>query len=72
VAKGVGVLLIEHNVPMVLEIAEEVTAMHEGTVLFHGTPAQLRENSNVADAFLGEVIKAENATDALRQDEKTQ
>jgi branched-chain amino acid transport system permease protein len=57
--KGVGVLLIEHNVPMVLEIADEITAMHEGTVLFHGSPDELRSNSQVADAFLGEAIRAE-------------
>jgi ABC-type branched-subunit amino acid transport system ATPase component/ABC-type branched-subunit amino acid transport system permease subunit len=65
--KGVGVLLIEHNVPMVLEVADEVTAMHEGTVLFHGTPAELRENSSVADAFLGEVLKAEEQAEEQSQ-----
>jgi branched-chain amino acid transport system permease protein len=50
---GVGVLLIEHNVPMVLEIATQVTVMHQGKVLFQGTPEQLRSDEKVAGAFLG-------------------
>jgi branched-chain amino acid transport system permease protein len=50
---GVGVLLVEHNVPMVLSIAEHVTVLHQGKCLFQGTPAQLRADPKVASAFLG-------------------
>jgi branched-chain amino acid transport system permease protein len=50
---GVGVLLIEHNVPMVLSIAEIVTCLHQGKTLFQGTPDELRANTSVANAFLG-------------------
>jgi ABC-type branched-subunit amino acid transport system ATPase component/ABC-type branched-subunit amino acid transport system permease subunit len=50
---GTGILLIEHNVPMVLEIAREVTVLHQGNRLAHGTPAELRRNEQVASAFLG-------------------
>lgn len=50
---GVGVLLIEHNVPMVLEIATGVTVMHQGKRLFQGTPEELRRDEKVASAFLG-------------------
>jgi len=52
-AAGTGVLLIEHNVPMVLEIADTVTVMHQGSCLFRGTPNELRSDTQVADAFLG-------------------
>ncbi len=51
--EGVGVLLIEHNVPLVLSIARMVTVMHQGTQLFEGTPAELRSDLRVAGAFLG-------------------
>ncbi len=51
--RGVGVCLIEHNVPMVLGLATSVTALHQGRVLFHGSPEQLRADKDVAMAFLG-------------------
>jgi ABC-type branched-subunit amino acid transport system ATPase component len=50
---GVGVLLIEHNVPMVLSVASQVTALHQGKLLFRGTPDELRADTSVASAFLG-------------------
>jgi ABC-type branched-subunit amino acid transport system ATPase component/ABC-type branched-subunit amino acid transport system permease subunit len=50
---GVGVLLIEHNVPMVLSIADTVTCLHQGKRLFQGTPAELRSDTSVASVFLG-------------------
>jgi branched-chain amino acid transport system permease protein len=50
---GVGVLLIEHNVPMVLSIASQITALHQGKLLFRGTPDELRADRSVASAFLG-------------------
>jgi branched-chain amino acid transport system permease protein len=50
---GVGVLLIEHNVPMVLSIANQITALHQGKLLFRGTPDELRADTSVASAFLG-------------------
>jgi ABC-type branched-subunit amino acid transport system ATPase component len=50
---GVGVLLIEHNVPMVLSIADTVTCLHQGKRLFQGTPDELRADASVASVFLG-------------------
>jgi ABC-type branched-subunit amino acid transport system ATPase component len=50
---GVGVLLIEHNVPMVLSIADTVTCLHQGRILFQGTPAEMRADATVASVFLG-------------------
>jgi ABC-type branched-subunit amino acid transport system ATPase component/ABC-type branched-subunit amino acid transport system permease subunit len=50
---GVGILLIEHNVPMVLSVASQITALHQGNLLFRGTPDELRADTSVASAFLG-------------------
>jgi ABC-type branched-subunit amino acid transport system ATPase component/ABC-type branched-subunit amino acid transport system permease subunit len=50
---GVGILLIEHNVPLVLSVASQVTALHQGKLLFRGTPGELRADTSVASAFLG-------------------
>jgi ABC-type branched-subunit amino acid transport system ATPase component/ABC-type branched-subunit amino acid transport system permease subunit len=49
----VGILLVEHNVPTVLEIAREVTVLHQGRRIFNGSPKELVADSEVADAFIG-------------------
>jgi len=50
---GVGVLLIEHNVPLVLELADEVTVLHQGTVIAHGEPSYVGSHPEVVQSFLG-------------------
>ena len=47
------VLIIEHNMPFVLGLAETVTVMDGGAVLFEGTPAAVSANQAVQDAYLG-------------------
>jgi branched-chain amino acid transport system permease protein len=51
---GAGVLLVEHNVPLVLELADRVTALHLGRCLAEGPPSVIRSHPDVALAFLGE------------------
>jgi ABC-type branched-subunit amino acid transport system ATPase component/branched-subunit amino acid ABC-type transport system permease component len=51
--RGVGVLLVEHKVDMVMSISDRVTVLKEGSVLFSGTPAQVRADNAVIDAYLG-------------------
>jgi branched-chain amino acid transport system permease protein len=62
---GVGILLIEHNVPMVLRLAEQVTVLHQGECLFQGTPGELREDREVASAFLGADTSAIEVADGI-------
>jgi sulfate-transporting ATPase len=50
---GVGVLLIEHNVDMVLRTCDRVYALNFGTVIGHGRPNEIRTNQAVIDAYLG-------------------
>jgi ABC-type branched-subunit amino acid transport system ATPase component/ABC-type branched-subunit amino acid transport system permease subunit len=50
---GVGVLLVEHNVPLVLEVAAEVTVLHRGRELARGSPNEIRRHPEVARVFLG-------------------
>ena len=51
--RGTAVLLVEHNVPFVFRLADEVTVLHLGKVIAHGTPDEIRSNESVARAFLG-------------------
>jgi ABC-type branched-subunit amino acid transport system ATPase component/ABC-type branched-subunit amino acid transport system permease subunit len=50
---GSGVLIVEHNVPLVLDIADEVTALHEGRVIATGLPGDVAAHPDVVAAFLG-------------------
>jgi ABC-type branched-subunit amino acid transport system ATPase component len=51
---GIGVLLVEHDVPLVLSICDRVTVMQFGAVLAAGTPDEIRGDPAVLAAYLGE------------------
>ncbi|MDA0262058.1 MAG: ABC transporter ATP-binding protein [Proteobacteria bacterium] len=53
IAKDATVLLIEHNMPVVLELAERITVMDKGEVIAEGTPAEIEGNADVQRAYLG-------------------
>jgi branched-chain amino acid transport system permease protein len=53
VADGIGVLIVEHNLPIVFEMADEVTVLHRGKVIAHGTPAEVSAHPEVARVYLG-------------------
>ncbi len=48
-AAGSAVLLVEHNVPLVLEVADEVTALHEGQRIAIGPPRAVTEHPEVVE-----------------------
>ena len=51
---GAGVLLIDHNMGLVMEVCERVHVLDQGTTLAEGTPTEIRANLDVAAAYLGE------------------
>ena len=53
-ADGLGVLLIEHDVDMVLATCDWVVVLDFGRVIASGPPAAIRDDSAVADAYLGD------------------
>lgn len=53
--QGITFLLIEHNMDMVMRLCDPVIVMAQGRVLVQGSPAQVREDPRVIDAYLGEV-----------------
>jgi branched-chain amino acid transport system ATP-binding protein len=57
--QGAGVLLVDHNVALVLEVCERVHVLDQGTTLAEGTPAEIRADLGVAAAYLGESAAAE-------------
>jgi branched-chain amino acid transport system permease protein len=55
------VLVIEHDMEMVMGISDSITVLHQGTVLATGTPAEIRDNQAVQEAYLGGHSEAELA-----------
>ncbi len=47
------VLLIEHNMSVVMELADQITVLNHGAILARGSPAEIRANPDVQDAYLG-------------------
>jgi branched-chain amino acid transport system ATP-binding protein len=59
VADGMTVLMVEHNLAFLERVCGPVVVMALGQVIATGTMAELRENSAVIDAYLGEVLPVE-------------
>lgn len=53
IARDATVLLIEHNMPVVMELADRITVLNAGRILAEGTPEQIRSNAAVQHAYLG-------------------
>jgi len=51
--QNLGVLLVEQNAEIALEIANEVSIIEQGKIVFHGTPTQTRADASVMNAWLG-------------------
>ena len=47
------IVLIEHNMRLVMELSDEITVMHFGSVLARGTPDAIRADARVRAAYLG-------------------
>jgi branched-chain amino acid transport system ATP-binding protein len=54
-----GVLLIDHNMALVMEVCDRIHVLDQGRTLAEGSPAEIRGNLDVASAYLGESAVAE-------------
>jgi len=50
---GAGVLLIDHNVTLILDVCDRIQVLDQGRTLAEGTPGEIRHNIDVANAYLG-------------------
>ncbi|MCK6450510.1 MAG: ABC transporter ATP-binding protein [Alphaproteobacteria bacterium] len=53
IARDATVLLIEHNMRVVMELASRITVLERGRILAEGTPAEIRRDEAVQRAYLG-------------------
>jgi branched-chain amino acid transport system ATP-binding protein len=53
---GLTVLFVEHNMRVVLSLADKITVMNRGKLLAEGTPAEISANADVQEAYLGKEV----------------
>jgi branched-chain amino acid transport system permease protein len=58
IRRGRTMIIVEHDMDAVFELAERITVLHEGALLAEGTPAEIQRNSLVQEAYLGGVAAA--------------
>jgi ABC-type branched-subunit amino acid transport system ATPase component len=52
--RGIGVVLIEHDIELVMKVSRHIHVMDAGTVIASGSPDAVRANPDVVKAYLGE------------------
>ncbi|MBN9234987.1 MULTISPECIES: ABC transporter ATP-binding protein [Phyllobacteriaceae] len=53
IARDATVLIIEHNMPVVMQLAHRITVFDAGKIIAEGSPAEIRANEQVQEAYLG-------------------
>jgi branched-chain amino acid transport system ATP-binding protein len=51
---GVTILLVEHDMPMVMEVCNRIVVLNYGRIIAEGTPAEIQNNPEVVRAYLGQ------------------
>ena len=52
--QGIGILLIEHDMSVVMNVSDHIVVLNHGEKIAEGCPAQIKANPDVVSAYLGE------------------
>jgi len=57
---GIGLLVVDHDLPMIMRLCDQVVVLNEGSVIAAGMPAEVRRNPDVIEAYIGKKQAVEN------------
>ncbi len=66
-ATGCTMLLVEHDMPLVTSVSDELVALETGRVIVRGTPKDVTNNARVVEAYLGTDARVVARSGAIRQ-----
>jgi branched-chain amino acid transport system ATP-binding protein len=52
IAQNLTILIVEHDMQVVMELAQRITVLHYGEILAEGTPAEIQQNPRVLEVYL--------------------
>jgi branched-chain amino acid transport system ATP-binding protein len=53
-ASGVTILLVEHDMPMVMQVCNRIVVLNYGRIIAEGAPSEIQSNPEVIRAYLGQ------------------
>jgi branched-chain amino acid transport system ATP-binding protein len=52
IASDLTILIVEHDMEVVMELAQRITVLHYGEILAEGTPSEIQQNPRVLEVYL--------------------
>jgi ABC-type branched-subunit amino acid transport system ATPase component len=52
IAKDLTILIVEHDMEVVMGLADRITVLHYGEILAEGTPTEIQRNPRVLEVYL--------------------
>ncbi len=65
--RGIGILFVEHDVPLLLQTCDRIVALDFGRRIAEGTPDEIAHDDAVIDAYLGSSATATNGASTVER-----
>ncbi|MDP4005977.1 ABC transporter ATP-binding protein [Methylobacterium sp. NEAU K] len=65
--RGITILLVEHDMPMVMEVSDRIVVLNYGRLIAEGPPDRIRSDPTVIEAYLGQGSAARQAAASARE-----